>query len=150
VINNLHWIQALTGTRRGAAVPTILDNDLAHPFESQSAVSPYYGGGGPNVAAGTLAGGGGWFVDRPLINENEYEGDPVASVQFQVVLASDTRSVVNGVTQNALTFYGGEWWGFTYTAADIPTPEPGSLTLLGTGALGLFRYGRRRSKHTAA
>src|SRR5262249_21190554 len=120
-INNLHWIQAIGGpsTRRGDAVPTILDTGEA--YTSQSTVTPFYDTSGG--AAGTLPNGGGWFVDRPLINENEYESNPVASIQFQVVLASDTQTIDrNGVVQNDLTLYGGYWWGFTYSAYDTPEP----------------------------
>lgn len=142
-IDNLHWIQAYTGTRRGAAVPPLLDNDPAHPFTGQSGLTPFYDSAG--FAAGTLAGGGGWFADRPLIRENEYELDPVASIEFQVVLASDTQSEVGGITQNKVTLYGGEWWGFTYTAADTPEPASCVLLTLGAGVLFVFRVRRQRS-----
>lgn len=148
-ITNLHWIQALTGTLWGHAVAPLLDSGKA--YSSQSTVSPWYLGTG--YSAGTLAGGGGFFEDRPLVPEfdsyfshKEYESNPVASIQFQVVLASDTTTVVDGVTQNNVTLYGGEWWGFTYSA--VETPEPASLTLLGIGAFGLFGYGWRQRKRS--
>jgi hypothetical protein len=136
-IDNLHWIQAYTGTLYGAAVPPLLDNDPANPYKAQSDVSPFYDS---VYAAGTLPGGGGWFLDTPLVPENEYELNPVASVEFQVVLASNTVTKVDGVTLNTVTLYGGEWWGFTYSAVEVP--EPATLLLLGLGSLILVR--RRR------
>jgi hypothetical protein len=145
-INNLHWIQAYTGTLYGANVPPLLDNDPANPGTAQSSVSPFYDS---VFAAGTLANGGGWFVDRPLIPENEYESNPVASIQFQVVLAGDTQTVVNGVTQNAVTLYGGEWWGFTYSAVD-PTPEPAAFLLYAFGGSGLLLFRWMTARRPAA
>ncbi|HEV3003399.1 MAG TPA: PEP-CTERM sorting domain-containing protein [Pirellulales bacterium] len=140
-IPNLHWIQAYAGTRRGAAVPVFLDNDPAQPFTGQSAVTPFYDTAG--YTAGTMRRGGAWFVDTPLVHENEYESNPVASMQFQVVLASDATSVVGGVIQNKVTLYGGEWWGFTYSADDdTTTPEPSTFLLLILGGSGLL-YLRR-------
>ncbi len=151
-ITNLHWIQAYTGTTWGVNVPPLLDNDPNNAYKSQATITPFYDAISPG--AGTLAGGGGWFEDRPQVPEfdvyytkKEYESNPVASVQFQVVLVSDTQSVVGGVTQNALTLYGGEWWGFTYSAVD--TPEPASLTLLGLGTVSLAGYGWRQRKRVA-
>jgi hypothetical protein len=144
-INNLHWIQAGEGTIYGEASPPHLDNNPLNLF-AQSDETPFYGGPPGPFAAGTLAGGGGWFADRPFNPENEYESNPVASMQYQVILASDdiTRDK-NGVFQNDITLYGGVWWGYTYVAVD--SPEPGSLTLLGSGALGLLGYGWRRWIH---
>jgi hypothetical protein len=145
VINNLHWIQALTGIRRGVAVPQILDTGPA--FESQSTTTPFYDTAGG--AAGTFGTNQGYFFDRPLINENEYEGNPVASVQFQVVLASDsTATDAKGVVQHTVTLYGGEWWGFTYTASDVP--EPSMFVLLAFGGSGLFVFRKMTSRKRAA
>ena len=144
VINGLRWIQALTGTRRGTQTGTppgtaILDtpfNGGGSAFTSQSNLTPFYD---PLGAAGTYGANNAWFFDEPLINENEYEQNPVASVQFQVILSTDTQTVDgNGITQNALTLYGGEWWGFTYSAVEVP--EPVSCLLVTLGAFGiLFR-----------
>jgi hypothetical protein len=146
VINNLHWIQALTGTWYGN--PTgggspILDtpfNGGGSAYTSQSNLTPFYDSLG---YAGTYAGGtNGFFVDRPFVSEAEYETNPVAAVQFQVVLASDTVTVSGGLTNNALTLYGGEWWGYNFSATDVP--EPSTFALLGIGALSLLAWRRRR------
>jgi autotransporter-associated beta strand protein len=101
-IQDLHWIQAFTGSTRGAAVGPVVDN----PF---NAGSPFYD---PLGAAGTLPGGGAWFLDRPQQPEREYESNPVATRVYQVVLAG-----FNPATK-AITLYGGKEWGYTYSAAD--------------------------------
>ena len=147
VLSNPRWIQALTGTRRGTATGTpagtpILDtpfNGGGSAFTTQSNLTPFYD---PLGAAGTYGTNNAYFMDEPVINENEYETNPVASVQFQIILATDTTSVdAKGVTQNALTLYGGEWWGFTYSAVD--TPEPGTCLLVVVGACGVLVKRRR-------
>lgn len=143
VITNLHWIQALTGIRRGTPVPTILDTGPA--YTSQSTVTPFYD---TAAAARTNASGGGWFLDTPFILENEYETNPVASVQFQVILASDIQTVSGGVTNNAVTLYGGEWWGFTFSAMDVP--EPSACLLVTLGGIGLLFRRRIIGKKRAA
>ena len=95
-------------------------------------------------------------MDRPQVPElnsataSEYEMNPVVSSQFQVVLSSDTTSVDRfGVTQNAVTLYGGLWWGFNYTASDTPVPEPSTLLLLTLGGVGLFVFRRVRRNKSA-
>jgi hypothetical protein len=148
-IANLHWIQGYTGSIYGTAFGPILDNDPAHPYSAQSDVTPFYGGPPGPYAAGTLANGGGWFLDRPFVTETraggEYESNPVVSSQFQVVLVGDTvtrQPLGPGgrmVTENALTLYGGEWWGYTYTAVETPEPASGLLLALGGGGLLFLR-----------
>jgi hypothetical protein len=145
ILNNLRWIQALNGSLYGN--PTgggspILDtpfNGGGSPYTSQSNLTPFYD---PLGFAGRYGANNGYFVDRPSVPENEYETNPVAAVQFQVVLATDTTSVVGGITQNALTLYGGEWWGFTYSATDVPGPS--ACVLLTLGAFGAFSRRRVR------
>jgi len=147
VINNLHWIQALNGTLygnpTGGGMP-ILDtpfNGGGSAYTSQSNLTPFYDTLG---YAGTYAGGtNGFFVDRPQVPENEYETNPVAAVQFQVVLASDAVSVSGTLTNNALTLYGGEWWGYNFSATDVPEPSACWLVIVaGTGILFLRRKQR--------
>lgn len=139
VIKNLHWIQAYTGTIYGKAFDPVLDNDSNFAYTGQGSKSPFYD---TEYIAGTLENGDGYFVDRPKVVENEYEQNPVASIQFQAVLVDDNRTFVNGVVQNNLTLYGGAWWGFNYTAVD--TPEPSACAFLGAGALGAGGFLRRR------
>jgi hypothetical protein len=143
-IKDLHWIQAYTGTIYGKAFGPILDNDPAHPYEAQNnAGLPFYDG---PYAAGQLAGGGGWFLDTPFVTETrtggEYESNPVVSSQFQIVLADYDKD------KKHITLYGGEWWGYTYTA--VETPEPASCLLLALGGGGLFFFRRMTGRMRAA
>ena len=147
VLNNLHWIQAYTGTLHGTAFGPILDNDPANPYVAQASDSPFYDAPG-KYAAGSLGGGGGWFLDTPFVTESETnETNPQVNSQFQVVLATDTTSTINSgpggaaVTLNTVTLYGGDWWGYQYTAVD--TPEPSTLVLGLGGAVGLTLAGLR-------
>src|SRR5205814_10410900 len=127
------WIQALTGTRRGVATgggTPILDtpfNGGGSAFTSQSNLTPFYD---PLGAAGTYGTNNAYFLDTPLVNENEYETNPVAAIQFQVILADDMQTTVEGITQHDLTLYGGEWWGFTYSATDVPEPASSATLCL--------------------
>ena len=132
-ITNLHWIQAYTGSIYGNAFGPILDNNPSGPYSSQTNDSPFYD---TQYFAGTLTNGG-YFIDRPYVFENEYETNPVVSSQFQVVLANDAISVVGGVVSNSVTLYGGEWWGYTFSAVDV-VPEPTAAALFVIGALGCF------------
>jgi hypothetical protein len=145
VITNLHWIQAYTGTIYGNPFGAILDNDPDHPYQAQASDSPFYD---TQYFAGTLTNGGGYFIDRPYVFENEYETNPVVSAQFQVVLAGDTQTVVGGVTNNAVTLYGGEWWGFTFSAVDVPEPSAYLLVMLGASGLLFFRRRARKKRAT--
>ncbi len=162
VLTGLRWIQALSGTLWGNATgggSAILDtpfNGNGKAFARQSNLTPFYDNGGvgaPLGFAGTYGTNNGYFVDRPQVPEfdsyftnAEYENNPIAAVQFQTVLATDTTSVdTNGITQNALTLYGGEWWGFTFSASDAPEPASCSLLAIGAGSLLLRRNKRQRS-----
>jgi hypothetical protein len=145
-IKNLHWIQAYTGSIYGAPFGAILDNDPDHPYEKQAADSPFYD---THYFAGTLDDGGGYFVDRPYVSEAEYERNPVVSVQFQVILVGDDRvKDADGVWQNTLTLYGGEWWGYTYQA--VETPEPSTFLLMTLGGSGLLFFRSIRGRRRAA
>jgi len=106
---DLHWVQAYDQTTKGIS-STALDNNGAD--------TPFYDDLG---TAGELAGGGGWFLDTPFDVEKEYELNPVSSVQFQVVLADYSQA------NKEITLYGGEWWGYTYAATEVP--EPSSLAI---------------------
>ena len=163
VLNNMHWIQAYTGTIRGAAFGPILDNGGYGPpvnpgdppatpggaavaYSTQNSFSPYY----DYTGAAGLWGNGAWFADRPFVRELEYENNPVVSSQFQVVLADVVRTQApSGVWQNAVTLYGGEWWGFNYTATDI-VPEPSTYVLLTIGGIGLLFFRRMAAKKRVA
>jgi hypothetical protein len=172
-VNNLHWIQAYTGSIYGNAFGPILDNGgygapmkvgdppmtpggPAVAYSAQNSFSPFYD---YTFAAGTWGGtaanSGAWFADRPQVPEfnsataSEYEMNPIVSSQFQVVLASDVTSVDQfGVTQNTVTLYGGLWWGYNYTATEY-VPEPSTYVLLALGSIGLL-VGRRVTRRKVA
>ena len=120
---NISWVQAVDSSYYGGASDVHLDN----PFNRSS---PFYYGG--KYAAGPT-----WFVDIPGAPEKEYENNPVASVEFQVFLAQDFGER-NGVKHDVV-LYGGVWWGYRYSANDLP--EPAMPALVGGGLLliGLLR-----------
>ncbi len=143
VFNDLHWVQGLYAYYDiyGAYTPGNFQTRLDNPFNPNS---PFYDklGNAPGGAAGKLDGGGGWFLDTPFKIEDDSlpeppDHNPVADVQFQVVLA-DYDS-----TNKIVTLYGGVWWGYQYNAFDTPVPEPATLGLLILAPVGLMM--RRRS-----
>ncbi|HUY92953.1 MAG TPA: PEP-CTERM sorting domain-containing protein [Pirellulales bacterium] len=169
-LDNPTWVQAYEGTSRGHNFGPILDNGGVVDTSSSNSKTPYYAG-----AKGTINGTNPtqtYFADEPVANENEYENNPVVALQFQTVLATDVTSTLsNGKTLNTVTLYGGEWWGFTYSANDappppppapppalppfnafpmVPTPEPSTFVLAGLGGIGLAiaTYRRRRQLNT--
>ena len=78
-------------------------------------------------------------MDRPQVPENEYENNPIVSAQFQVALVGDEVSIKHGIVQNKLTLYGGEWWGYEYSATDVPEPSAFAIGIIGSGGFFLFR-----------
>jgi hypothetical protein len=147
LFSNLHWVQGLIAhydTYGNGPSQVRLDNPYA--FDAGNNGTPFYDDGG---AAGTLAGGGGWFVDRPFKVEDEAaEYNPVADVQFQVVLADLNESTAAGVTTHAITLYGGVWWGYKYTAVDgaapVPLPAAAGVGFSMLGGFGLLAVLRKR------
>ena len=163
VINNLHWIQGLNGTVNGTPLATGLDNFADATFTTRDNTSPYYDGGLSPGTAGPITlsnppqptlGQGGWFLDRPRIPESEIgdpnnEVNPVADVQFQVILAGEIVTAnPNGTNNHAVTLYGGEWWGFRYSATDN-VPEPATFVLLAFGGMGLLLFQRLKGRKSA-
>lgn len=107
VFADLHWIQAYHGSAYGGAVVTRLDNGGAStPFYDTRGAAGRYGPQDEKA----------WFLDRPWTKELEYEGNPVADYEYQVVLADYDSAAMK------ITLYGGYWWGYTYTASDVPLP----------------------------
>lgn len=99
------WIQNVYSSYYGGVLNPHLDAPA-------TATSPFYN---TFSAAGQT-----YFADIPGAPEREYENNPVANVRFTVFLATD--NVVGGV--NNVTIYGGEYWGYQYTATDLaPVPE---------------------------
>ncbi len=109
---NFHWIQALIANyRRNTGTSTSTGR-----LDGYSAGMPFYD---QNSAAG-IKDGVGYFADIPGVNEAEYEGNLVGDVQFQVFLALDNGA--GGGFDHNVTIYGGYWWGYQYTAVDVPEP----------------------------
>jgi hypothetical protein len=140
---NIHWLQGILANYNGATDTGRIDNpsSAANPTPPPARISPWYDDGG---AAGTPADGTGigngnntsWFLDIPsapelLQPEASETKDFFANVQFQVFVAVD-GGAANGIAHN-VTIYGGEWWGYNYTASDTVnatvTPVPSTLVM---------------------
>jgi hypothetical protein len=166
-VANPLWIQAYEGTRRGTAFGPILDNALGQGYaytKQSNTAAPYYAGSIANQS---------FVADEPQVFLNGYANNPVVTAEFQMVLATDTTSQVQVKygnktvtdTMNSLTLYGGEWWGFTYSAYNTPNPPPlpplgplpdpapePSTLLMGLSGIGLITatYRRRRQSNATA
>jgi hypothetical protein len=99
----VHWLQAFQSVLRGVTNNGVVDNNGTN-------TTPFYDG--VTDAAGTN-----YFVDVPAITENEYEANPIASVTFQLFLATDSFDQT-GTAPHNVTIYAGLSWGYTYSAAD--------------------------------
>ena len=144
-LTNLQWVQGLNGSANGMTIPTGLDNFTNYSTFTRDMSSPFYNDGG---TAGQLTNGGGWFLDTPQWPEAEYETNPVISIQFQVVIANDVQTTVGGIVSNTVTLYGGDWWGFSFSAVDVPEPAACALVVLGGSGLFLMRRVTRRKRVT--
>jgi hypothetical protein len=127
-ITNLNWIQAYIQTTKGVS-GTFLDNN------NQNA--PFYNG---PYTAGTLAKGGGWFLDTPYDSYGNYNNNPNSTVQFQVVVANFNPA------NKFVTLYGGIWWGYTYSTEATNTPAVPGAVVWGLVALAQSRLRRARSR----
>ena len=98
----VHWLQAFQSVIKGVTNNGVVDN-------AGTNITPFYDG--VTDAAGTN-----YFVDVPAVTENEYEANPVASVTFQLFLATDSFDQTG--TNHNVTIYAGLSWGYTYSAVD--------------------------------
>ena len=128
----LHWVQAYNESLKGGPFTSSLDVSA----KAKTDKVPWYDDG---YAAGFGGNNSFWFQDRPY----DSIGNSPANVQFQMFLAAD--KVVGGV--NDVTLYGGEWWGYTYSATPTPDPEPSTLFLLGSGVAGVGGLLRKRMRN---
>jgi hypothetical protein len=129
---NVHWIQAVNSTY-GWGTPA---QNSVH-LDWDGSATPFY----DNFSAA----GSNYFFDVPFAKEFEYEGHPVADVQFQVFLAVD--NIVGGT--NNVTMYGGEWWGYQYDAVEIvPEPTIGALIMFGIFSVSIMRRRCLKSRRT--
>jgi hypothetical protein len=109
------------------------------------------GGGGASPFYDSFsAAGQTYFADIPGAKEEEYELNPVADVQFQVFLSKDNGPAAGGINHD-VTIYGGKWWGYQYTAMNVPEGGTPLGWLLTTGlTLGvLVLSARRQAIHSA-
>src|SRR5262249_11480184 len=118
-----------------------VDNNgsLTTPFYDQVFASGYAGAGNSQK----------WMDDTPYRCENQSntgtcndEGPPtLVSIDWeaQVFVAVNLGANATLGTQNDVILYGGRWWGFTYTNADVPEPGFGLLAGLGLTAMALVR-----------
>jgi hypothetical protein len=117
---NVRFIQAYNESLTGSAYQTYLDIPAgkATPFYDAYAYS------GTAANGGRLANNVSWFQDRPYDTEpglmprvptaeGANEIDTNSDVQFQVAMVVDNGPAAGGVT-DALTLYGGLWWGYNY------------------------------------
>lgn len=151
---NVNFLQAyiLNMNNAGFTSGTIDNGGASGPFYNQKNVS----GTGTTKRTGTIplvssSTTPAWLVDIPYTPESGYGPKPVDEAinketdTFQTFISSE--QVISGTTYNVL--YGGVQWGYTFTTVDFPSPEPSTLTLLGTGSFGLLGYGWRRRKRIA-
>lgn len=153
---SINFIQTISQDDNGMGFgPAFLDN-------FRSTTSPYYNQGGHAAGVGMIKGvsplnippgGFAWFIDVPYACENgtaaqRHDGANCSGGADETIL-SQTRifetfveadMTIGGVAYNVLM--GGVQWGYTYTNADIPTPEPSSILLLATGLIGVWGYRR--------
>jgi hypothetical protein len=128
---DIRWIQAVAAVYRGGGY------DGGHLDNPGDRSSPFYDVGADDIAGPT------YFVDIPYAREIEYEGDPVADVDFQVFLARDAGAG-GGFDHNVLV-YGGIWWGYTYRASDT-IPEPATLPICSVVVVGFLLWRVRRAR----
>jgi hypothetical protein len=112
---------------------------LTTPFYDQVFASGYAGPGNSQK----------WMDDTPYRCENQSgtgtcndDGPPtLVSIDWeaQVFVAVNLGANATLGTQNDVILYGGRWWGFTYTNADVPEPGFGLLSGLGVIAMALAR-----------
>jgi hypothetical protein len=148
---NVNFIQAYIDNLNGAGFGTgILDN-LGH-LQKDGGV-PYYNRYAVSGKSGTTS----WIRDIPFTCESgAYARNPDTNrvgcgvgvdeatvseaVQFQTFVVGATPVNLNG--KSTYILYGGEQWGYSYAASDVP--EPSFTILSGLVLMGIGAVGRRR------
>ena len=143
-VANMHFIQMYTQGFNSANAPS---SSLDNPKPGSPFYDPVGASMNVNMSDGKF---GSWFQDTPAVYEAEnadrfWDIPLIWTESFSMALAT-TSPGPNNTT--VLTIWGGYQWGFKATI--VESPEPSTLTLLGTGIVGLVGYAWRRRKHVAA
>ena len=117
--SNIFFIQSyvLNNPNMLASLPAVYTN-----IDNLGNATPWYGGASSYAPAQSK------MADQPYLSFGGVPPIPLYwAVQFQTAIAVD--NVVGG-TNNLTLYQGEEWWGYQYTTAALPVPEPTTSILV--------------------
>lgn len=132
------------------AIGEIAANGVTDTLSSTGTLAALRAHGSSDIEAGVLAyvdtqGPGAWDSIFDSNSPNFYGADGVVQFTTEAMIGSPYRPAGAGQTPDPHTNFG---WDFR-DVGDVTTqavPEPTTMVLLGTGLLGIARYGRKRFK----